>query len=119
MVLHALANLDRCYLLVPSTGEWFHKLLEHYVRVVPAIENGGHDAGCKQAQAQHPASIGLVYAFGLGEFRTRAWLDEIGPYQLAGSATTFASRRDITRTSSTLFIAKVLAQFRQIKSGSK
>jgi len=46
-------------------------LLEHYVRVVPAIEDCAHDGGCKEAKAQHPAGIGLVDALGLGELGNR------------------------------------------------
>ena len=44
-----IAEFERRYLLVPSNGEWFHELFEHHVCVVPAIEDSGHDAGCKQA----------------------------------------------------------------------
>src|SRR5450759_4115845 len=56
---------------MPPNRQWFHDLLEHHVGVVPAIEDCGHDARCKQAQAQHPAGIGLIYALCLGELGNR------------------------------------------------
>jgi hypothetical protein len=71
MELCGIAEFERRYLFLPSNGKRFHKLLEHYVRVVPAIEDCRHDTRCKQAQAKHTASIGLVDALGLGELRNR------------------------------------------------
>ena len=58
-------------MLIPPNRQWFHNLLEHHVGVVPAIEDCGHDARCKQAQAHHPAGIGLIDALGLGELGNR------------------------------------------------
>ena len=38
-----VVHLERRYLLVPADWQRSHKLLEHDVATVPAIEDGGHD----------------------------------------------------------------------------